>query len=169
MCKRRLKGKSTILFAILCLTSVGVIGARLGEIAPGCDAIQRETGMFGLEAYRGNVVYLDFWASWCAPCRKAMPALNQLYNELKSQGFEVVAINVGEDSSDAMRFLDQYPVDYPVIFDSFASCPEVYGLKGMPTSYLIDQKGIIQAIHIGYRHGDIKAIRSKVKQLLGNE
>ncbi len=158
--------KMIIFSTYFCLISQSVVAAETGDIAQGCDAVQQKTKMKGMEAYRGKVVYLDFWATWCPPCRKSMPALNKLRNELVSSGFEVVAINLDEKQEDAEQYLKKYPVDYPVIFDSTASCPKVYELKGMPTSYLIDQQGVIQDVHIGYRHGDIKKIRNKVQALL---
>jgi thiol-disulfide isomerase/thioredoxin len=137
-----------------------------GYISPGCVAIQQSTKMKGMEAFRGKVVYLDFWATWCPPCRKSMPALNQLRNELEPSGFEVVAINLDEKQDDAKQYLKKYPVNYPIIFDSTASCAKVYELKGMPTSYLIDRQGVIRDVHVGYRQGDIKKIRSKAQALL---
>lgn len=158
--------KTLLVITCLGFTPGAVLAVKHGDVAPGCDAIQAKTKMSGLEAYRGKVVYLDFWATWCPPCRKSMPALNRLRNELQSSGFEVVAINVDEHQSDAQKYLEKHSVDYPIIFDSTASCPKVYDLQGMPTSYLIDQYGVIQDVHIGYRQGDIKAIRAKVNTLL---
>ena len=148
------------------MTCLTTFASQPGDISPGCDAIQKTTKMKGMEAFRGKVVYLDFWATWCPPCRKSMPALNQLRNELVSSGFEVVAINLDEKQDDAEQYLKKYPVDYPIIFDSTASCAKVYDPKGMPTSYLIDRQGVIRDVHVGYRQGDIKEIRSKVQALL---
>jgi len=160
------KRKSVMLCASLCVTTITANAVKQGEIAPGCDAIKTATHMDGLTAYRGKVVYLDFWASWCSPCRKSMPALNRLRNELKDSGFELVAINVDENNADAQQFLSKHPVDYPVILDPAASCPEIYGLQGMPTSYLIDRNGVIRDIHTGYRHGDVQLIRARIVTLL---
>ncbi len=150
-------------------TDVVALAAQSGEIAPGCDAITQKTGAQGLETYRGKVIYLDFWATWCPPCRKSMPALNRLHNELASSGFEILAINVDEKQEDAEQYLRKYPVDYPIVFDPKANCPKTYQLKGMPSAYLIDRDGVIQEVHIGFRQGDIKQIRAKIMALLETE
>ncbi len=127
-------------------------------------------GLYGervrLADYRGQVVYVDFWASWCGPCRKALPALNALRQELKQKGpFEILAINLDETPEDALRFLKKYPVDYPVASDKDATLPPRYGLIGMPTSYLVDQQGNIVAVHEGFRSANLDEIREAVFKL----
>lgn len=119
-----------------------------------------------LEQYRGKVVYLDFWASWCGPCRQSLPLLNTLRNELGEDKFEVVAINLDENPEDGKRFLERYPVTYPVLTDTTGDTPQKYQLTGMPTSYLIDQKGNLRGAHQGFRSGDIDKIREIVKKLI---
>ena len=119
-----------------------------------------------LEQYRGKVVYLDFWASWCGPCRQSLPLLNELRNELGSEHFEVIAINLDQNPEDGKRFLQKYPVNYPVLTDTTGSTPQKYQLSGMPTSYLIDQKGNIQGAHQGFRRSDIDKIRKAVQTLM---
>ena len=124
------------------------------------------SGVIDLRSYRGKVVYLDFWASWCGPCRKSLPELNKLRAELAGKGFEVVAVNLDEQASDGLNFLKKIPVDYPVASDSSGTLPEAYGVEAMPTSYIIDKEGVIREVHAGYREGDITEIKSKVLQLL---
>ncbi|MFD2230887.1 TlpA family protein disulfide reductase [Alkalimarinus sediminis] len=119
-----------------------------------------------LEQYRGKVVYLDFWASWCGPCRQSLPLLNTLRDELGKDKFEVVAINLDENPEDGKRFLEKYPVGYPVLTDTTGDTPQKYQLTGMPTSYIIDQKGNIRGAHQGFRTGDIDKIREAVKKLI---
>lgn len=119
-----------------------------------------------LEQYRGKVVYLDFWASWCGPCRQSLPLLNKLRDELGKDNFEVIAINLDEDPEDGKRFLEKYPVAYPVLTDTTGDTPQKYQLTGMPTSYLIDQSGNLRGAHQGFRTGDIDKIRAEVKLLL---
>ncbi|WP_416396530.1 TlpA family protein disulfide reductase [Allohahella sp. A8] len=119
-----------------------------------------------LSEYRGMIVYVDFWASWCGPCRKSLPQLSKLRNELVEAGdFEVLAINLDAKTEDATRFLSQFPVSYPVLLDPKGKTPEAYGLVGMPTSYLIDQKGNIVSKHEGFRDGDIEKLRKEVETL----
>ncbi len=94
------------------------------------------------------------------------PVLNELRKELKRKGFEVVAVNLDEDTADAKAFLKQFPVSYPVLMDPKGKVPEKYELPGMPTSFLIDKRGRIQHIHIGFKPKDMKNIRKQVIALL---
>ena len=119
-----------------------------------------------LEQYQGKVIYLDFWASWCGPCRQSLPLLNTLRKELGEDNFEVIAINLDADPEDGKRFLQKYPVKYPVLTDTSGTTPQKYQLTGMPTSYLIDQKGNLRGAHQGFRNGDIDKIRDAVKALI---
>lgn len=157
-----------LIFSSMLFAGFSAFAASTGELTPDCEPIIQKTNAQDFEAFRGKVVYLDFWATWCPPCRKSMPALNQLRNDLLDSGFEVVAINVDEHQQDAEQYLKKYPVDYINIFDPSAKCPKVFNLEGMPTAYLIDKNGVIQDIHVGFRKGDIKTIRSKVLELLEN-
>lgn len=120
-----------------------------------------------LSALRGNIVYLDFWASWCGPCRMSFPQLDQLRRELGASGFEVLAVNVDEFEDDALGFLDDIPVSYPVVRDGSGQSPEDWGIRGMPTGFLIDRNGVVRKIHQGYRRSDGESLRAEIVQLLG--
>lgn len=119
-----------------------------------------------LSDFRGLVVYLDFWASWCAPCRKSLPLLNELRNELHDQGFEVIAVNLDEEPEMGLEFLQEYPVDYPVLFDVDGSTPRSYEVRAMPTSFIIDRDGNLKVVHEGFNPADMAKIKQKVIQLL---
>lgn len=166
-----MKISKSLIFISTFLSGFAALAANTGELIPQCQPLIQKTGTTDFAAFRGKVVYLDFWATWCPPCRKSMPALNKLRNDLIDSGFEIVAINVDEHQVDAEHYLEKYPVDYINIFDPGAECPKKFQLQGMPTAYLIDQKGVIQDVHVGFRQGDIKTIRTKVLDLLeqGNE
>ena len=120
-----------------------------------------------LSSLRGKVVYLDFWASWCGPCRTSFPQLEQLRNELGSRGFEVYAINVDEVEADALQFLSEVPVSYLVVRDGEGATPEAYGILGMPTGYLIDRQGVVRHVHQGFKKRDGAKLRTKIIELLG--
>lgn len=120
-----------------------------------------------LKQYAGKVVYLDFWASWCAPCRTSFPLLNKLYEKLKGKGFEVVGVNVDEDKGNAEKFLKEFPVSFTVLRDATGEWPDKYVVESMPTSFIIDKKGVVQKIHHGFTSGDITELEEKITELLG--
>lgn len=115
-----------------------------------------------LQALRGQMVYLDFWASWCVPCRQSFPWMNALQEKYRAQGLIVLAINLDQDEQAAHRFLDQYPVNFTVAFDPQGKVAERYKLKGMPTSYLIDRDGQVLMTHIGFRSRDIEILEARI-------
>ena len=119
-----------------------------------------------MEDYRGKVVYLDFWASWCGPCRQSLPMLDQLRQEVGADKFEVIAINLDETPEEGLAFLKQFPVSYTVLVDQQKLTPRQYQLMGMPSSFLIDQQGVIRSSHTGFRKSDIEKIRKSVEALL---
>jgi len=123
-------------------------------------------GSGSLYEHLGKVVYLDFWASWCGPCRQSLPMLNKLYEKKKDQGFEVVAINLDEDREAGMEFLESFPVDYTVLYDPASETPELYGVMGMPTSVLIDREGVVRHVHKGFKPSDMKKIKKEIDALL---
>lgn len=152
---------------LLLLNAASVIAVEIGDPAPefALEALGT-TEITALSDYRGKVILLDFWASWCGPCRKSLPLYNQMYLQLASEQFEIIAINTDEDPADGLRFLERYPVDYLVLKDPIASVPPLYQLKVMPSSYLIDQNGVIQKIFQGFREGEMVTVRNAVEGLL---
>ena len=119
-----------------------------------------------LKDLRGKVVYLDFWASWCGPCRQSLPALNALYHKLAELDFEIIAINLDAEANDALRFLERYPVDYPVLVDRSGATPQAYALTGLPTSVLIDQHGVLVASFEGFNPEHLVKLEQAVRILL---
>ena len=123
-------------------------------------------GHLSLDAYRGKVVYLDFWASWCAPCLVALPKLEKLRRELPAKQFQIVAVNLDRDLDKARKFLRDRSVGYPNGTDPEGKLAESFGLDTMPTSYLIDRKGVVRYVHRGFRAQDIDEIRERIRNLL---
>ncbi len=119
-----------------------------------------------LEDYRGKVVLVDFWASWCPPCLKSLPKYNELRRQIGTANFEIVAINVDENTEDAKKFLEKHPVSYPIAKDPKGVLPGVFGVKAMPTSYLVDKNGVVQYVHAAFKEGDIEKLRIKIEQLI---
>ena len=103
-----------------------------------------------LNAYRGKVVYLDFWASWCGPCRQSFPWLSDMERQFKSQDFVVIAVNVDLDHERALNFLNEYPAEFPIIYDPAGDLATAYKVSGMPSAVLIDRTGHIRYQHAGF-------------------
>lgn len=122
-----------------------------------------------LASFAGKVVYVDFWASWCAPCRTSFPLLNTLYQKLKSQGFEVLAINLDEDKANAEQFLKELPVNFSVLHDAKGEWADQFVVESMPTSFIVDKQGIVQHIHHGFVSDDIKTLEEKIGRLLSKK
>ncbi len=139
-----------------------------GKLAPQIDLpnIPRNSGNTSLASLRGQIVYVDFWASWCGPCRVSFPILNDIRNELHSQGFEVLAVNVDEFEDDALNFLAELPVDYLVVRDPVGTSPASFGVLGMPTGFLLDREGRIREVHQGFRKSDAAHLRESISALL---
>jgi thiol-disulfide isomerase/thioredoxin len=140
---------------------------REGEPAPTFSAPRLDgAGKLALDAHRGKVVYLDFWATWCAPCRVSLPLLEQLRAEFPAERFQILAVNVDRDPSRARRFLTERKIGYPSATDPEGQIPERFGLKTMPTSYLIDARGVVRHVHTGFRKGDVEGLRARIRALL---
>lgn len=106
-----------------------------------------------LAEQRGDVVMLNFWASWCAPCREEMPHLNAINAEYKDMGFKLLGVNVDEKQRDADRAIDRLKVEFPVLFDTENNVAELFKVDAMPTTILIDRDGEIRYLHRGYKKG----------------
>jgi len=136
-------------------------------IAPDCVLADFTTGSpLHLHELRGKIVIVDFWASWCIPCREAFPFMNDVASEFPAASFEVLAVNLDEDSADARRFLVHYPASFQLAIDSTKQCPVAFGVTGMPTSFLVDRAGRIRLVHRGFRPGDASTLRKAIRDLI---
>ena len=138
-----------------------------GDTAPIFKAAMLEgDGQIDLSDFRGKVVYLDFWASWCPPCLTSLPVLESLRKEYPEESFQIVAINLDQDPRKALRFLEKIRIGYPSGADPKGRIPESFGLKTMPTSYLIDADGVIRFVHEGFRKSDADLLRKHIDALV---
>lgn len=152
------------------LLGVGIPAGAVtpGTPAPGIEAKSlRGPERIRLQDFHGKVVYLDFWASWCAPCRLSLPWMETLRQDFAPAGFEVLAVNVDEDPADGARFLMRFALTYPVLEDPLGAVAAAYDVKEMPSSYLIDRKGVVRMVHAGFNSRDATRLREAVAALVG--
>ena len=121
-----------------------------------------------LSQFKGQVVMINFWASWCVPCRQEMPLLEDIYKKYKPMGFTMLGVNVEPKQQDAEAFLAKLskPVTFPVAWDADSKVSALYKVKGMPTTVFIDRKGNVREMHISYRAGDENYYLTQIRTLL---
>src|SRR5210317_2070481 len=119
-----------------------------------------------LSEMTGNVVLINFWASWCGPCREEMPLLNALHKKYEPLGFSVLGINVEENVDAARGFMKDFPVDFPVLLDNTNQVSQRYQVIAMPTTVVVDRDGNIRYLHQGYKSGDEAKYQKMVKTLV---
>ncbi|MEY4768043.1 MAG: hypothetical protein RL637_682 [Pseudomonadota bacterium] len=154
-------------YLLLLGISCSVQGLTLNHPVPDCQLKTTDhTVTYQLHKARGQVLYVDFWASWCTSCLLSFPFMNKLHQDLREQGLEVIAINMDEVSANADEFLQQHPAHFRILSDTNEQCAKAFAVKVMPSSYLIDRNGIIRYEHIGFKAGETENLRMMVKQLL---
>jgi cytochrome c biogenesis protein CcmG/thiol:disulfide interchange protein DsbE len=139
--------------------------SQAGESAKPFD-LKTDTGHVKLSDLAGRVVYVDFWASWCTPCRKSFPWMNTMQQRYDAQGFSIIAINLDQKPEQAKRFLDEMSAKFTVAYDPEGKTAELYNVQGMPSSYLIDRKGQIRQSHIGFRQKDKAPLEQAIREIL---
>jgi cytochrome c biogenesis protein CcmG/thiol:disulfide interchange protein DsbE len=137
-----------------------------GEPAP-AFVLPTATGeAVALEKLRGRVVYVDFWASWCAPCRRSFPWLSEMQAKYGARGLTVVGVNVDKRRADAERFLRETPAGFAVVYDEGGKTPAAFAVKGMPSSYLVGVDGRVVAVESGFRDERKAALEERIRALL---
>jgi cytochrome c biogenesis protein CcmG/thiol:disulfide interchange protein DsbE len=144
----------------------GWVAAGPSRLAPNVMLQSADGSSVELSTYRGKVLLVDFWASWCLPCKTSFPALDSLYQEYQPRGLEVLAVNLDERRADAAAFLGVHPHRLTVLFDPKGASPVAFGVKGMPSSFLIDKAGTIRFTHMGYSSNVDDSYRREIAQLL---
>jgi thiol-disulfide isomerase/thioredoxin len=146
--------------------AASTLAAKPGEPAPAFDLTGANGERIALAGLRGRVVYVDFWASWCAPCRRSFPWMNALAARYKGEGFAVVGINVDKRREDAERFLRDTPAAFTIAYDADGSTPAAYAVGGMPSSYLVDRNGVVVDVEEGFHEGRRADIEAKIRAAL---
>ena len=163
-----MKLRALVMMTMVTFAAPVALAIEEGEQAPDftLPAMQEGESDISLAALRGKTVYVDFWASWCAPCLRSMPLINELYGKYQDRGFEVVAINVDDPIEDGQDFLIDRDFDFLIAADTPNEVLTQYGVVGMPTSFLIDPEGTVRMVHMGFKANDIEIVEQAVVELL---
>lgn len=156
------------LMVMIGLPLAGVQAAAVTESAPDFVLKSQSGDNLRLSELRGQVVMINFWASWCGPCRQEMPLLDKLHQRYKKLGFTLLGVNVEQDTSAAQAFLKDTPVSFPILYDRENSVSRLYKVVGMPSTVVVDRDGKLRFRHTGYVPGDeveySKMIRAAMKR-----
>jgi peroxiredoxin len=162
---------TTRLLALTALSAVATLTAAAATLQTGAAApafqLNSNTGKpLALADFRGQIVLLNFWASWCGPCRQEMPILEQLNRQYHGKGVTLLGINVEPDSAAAVSWLKATPVTFPILFDTDSKVSSLYEVAGMPNTVIIDRKGQVRYIHRGYSAGAENDYLNQIRALI---
>jgi peroxiredoxin len=156
----------------LSLIATGILflaSASAGEFsghAPNFSLQARGGGTVTLAELKGQVVMVNFWATWCGPCREEMPHLEALYQRYSDLGFVLLGVNVEQDASGADEYLSETPVSFPILFDPGNQVSELYDVIAMPSTVIVDRSGNMRFIHHGYQSGYESEYQSQIRALI---
>lgn len=158
--------------ALLMITLISTCSASMaleeGDKIPEFDiaSIYENQPNISLKDLEGKTLFIDFWASWCAPCITSLPLYNEIYDKYQDQGLEVIAVNVDNPIEDGLDFLLDTPLDFLIPQDPEGDVSEMFGVIGMPSSYLVSPDGNVRLVHMGFRNGDIDIIEEEIQKVL---
>jgi peroxiredoxin len=160
-------------FASLAVRTVALLAVTLPAFAltasgpaPQFSLQARGGKTVNLAQYKGQVVMINFWATWCGPCRQEMPLLESIYKKYNKMGFTMLGVNVEPDASKAEDWLKSTPVSFPILFDTKSEVSKMYAVSGMPSTVIIDRKGNVRVIHRGYKPGDENSYQDNIRKLV---
>ena len=154
-----------LLVTVFAATSLASSGLE-GQSAPDF-ALKSSTGeSLRLSEYRGDVVMINFWATWCGPCRQEMPLLDELYTRYERVGFNLLGVNIDDDSRRAMQMIEELGVSFPVLFDARKEVSKLYEVEAMPVTVLVDREGNVRHVHHGYKPGYEDKYLDQIRSLL---
>jgi thiol-disulfide isomerase/thioredoxin len=157
----------TVLTLALCCPPAPARALDAGARQPEIGLTDMRGSRVDLASLKGKVVIIDFWASWCAPCKEEMPVLERLYKKYKSKGLVIVGVSVDQDVANVRSFLKQLPVSFPIVHDGEHKVADRFKPPRMPSSYVVDRKGIVRYVHGGFRSEDAQKLETEVVSLLG--
>ena len=146
--------------------SLPALAGPTGSPAPTFTLASRAGQDVSLAQYKGQVVMLNFWASWCGPCRQEMPLLESIYKKYNKMGFTLIGVNVEPDSNAANEWLKATPVSFPILYDRDSKVSKLYDVAGMPSTVIIDRSGKLRVLHRGYKAGDENEYLDSIRTLI---
>jgi peroxiredoxin len=146
--------------------SLPALAGTTGGPAPAFTLASRAGQDVSLAQYRGQVVMINFWASWCGPCRQEMPLLESIYKKYNRMGFTLLGVNVEPDSNAANEWLKATPVSFPILYDKDSKVSKLYDVAGMPSTVIIDRNGVLRVLHRGYKPGDENEYLDSIRALI---
>jgi peroxiredoxin len=146
--------------------TTAAFAADTGSPAPSFTLNDLTGQQIALSKYKGQVVMLNFWATWCGPCQQEMPLLDQMSKKYKPAGFTLIGVNVDKEAPPVKALLDRKPVSFQVLLDPTNSVSKTYHVDEMPSSVIVDRKGQIRFIHRGYKPGDENEYQDRIRQLI---
>jgi thiol-disulfide isomerase/thioredoxin len=160
-------GKLVKGLALTALFVLPAFAASSSGPAPTFQLSGRGGKAINLAQFKGQVVMINFWATWCGPCRQEMPLLEDIYKKYKAMGFTMLGVNVEPDSAGAEAWLSkQKPVSFPIVFDTESRVSKLYRVAGMPSTVFVDRKGNVRIMHKGYKAGDENFYLSQIRSML---
>lgn len=157
----------TLAFAVACALGISTpaISLERGDVAPslslpGIDATVT------IAPRAGRWLYVDFWASWCAPCKRSFPWMNAMQAKYSARGLDIVAVNVDQRRGDADRFLKATPAQFAIAFDPAGEAPKRFSVRAMPSAYLIDPQGRVRLVHRGFNDTDADVLEREIAKLI---
>ena len=154
-----------LMITVIAATSLASSGLE-GQSAPDF-ALKSSTGEnLRLSEYRGDVVMINFWATWCGPCRQEMPLLDELYTRYERVGFNLLGVNIDDDPRRAMQMVEDLGVSFPILFDTRKEVSKLYNVEAMPVTILVDREGNVRYVHHGYKPGYEEKYFDQVRSLL---
>jgi peroxiredoxin len=158
--------KRCAMAAIVATTTAFAAGGDAAGPAPAFALTNLAGQSDALSQYKGQVVMVNFWATWCGPCQQEMPLLDQMYKKYKPAGFTLIGVNVDKEAPAVKELLARKPVSFPVLLDPANQVSKAYHVDEMPSSVIIDRKGQIRYIHRGYKPGDENEYQDRIRQLI---
>lgn len=154
------------LFSLVTLVSASSQALSLGENAPDFTLKTMSGSNLNLAEQRGNIIVINFWASWCGPCRTEMPILQDFHNQYEDLGVAVWGVNVEQENQAGLDYIKELGVDFPIFFDASNQISAAYNVEAMPTTVIIDRHGKVRSVFRGYQKGYEKKYAKVIKQLI---